>query len=288
MENSEIDMKNLSRILELAWRKVSWPKFGESSWDGKFIKPVVKKNKISLCTTCMNRLEDLKQTLPKNIEDNRDYENIEFVLLDYNSNDGLGSWVGSEMIDYINEGILVYYRTEEPEYFDMSHSRNVAFLVATGDIVNNVDADSFTNEGFADIINKIANEQPEKAIFGKSKQLLRGRIGFYRLEFIHDLGGYDEDLKGYGHDDADIMNRAWELGFKFMPFSRQGNFVGVVPNHIKHQEGNYKEPWWVTEGRNRFISYTNLILKKFRANENRVWGKATLVKNFQTKMKIRG
>jgi hypothetical protein len=185
------------------------------------------------------------------------------------------------MMEHISSGKLVYYRTEEPEFFDMSHAKNVAFLAATGDIVNSVDGDNFIPPSkecdFATYINKLANEQPEKAIFAKSRQLLRGRLGFWKREFI-ELGGYDQDLIGYGNEDSNLQSRAWMCMYKMMSF--RGQFCGIIPDHIKHREGNYKEEWWRTEGRNRLISYTNLIVGNFIANRGRIWGKAKLMKNF--------
>ena len=60
----------------------------------KRIKPIISCGfKISFCTTCKERLRHLKQTLPKNIKDNSNYPFIEFVILDYNSQDGLGDWM---------------------------------------------------------------------------------------------------------------------------------------------------------------------------------------------------
>lgn len=276
-ERKPINFKAVAKVLEMAWHEAFLP--AVQVWDGKFTKPVKKEYKISLCTTSMNRLKDVKRTIPKNIKDNSDYSNIEFVLLDYNSKDGLGDWVKSEMMEYIEKGTLVYYRTEEPEYYDMSHSRNIAFKLATGDIINSIDADAYTNEGFVTFVNQLANEQPRKAIFAKSRQLLRGRLGFYKDEFTKLLGGYNEQLKGYGNDDSDLLNRAWGLDFRMMAY--RGAFCGGVDDHIKHQAGNYKELWWVTEGRNRFRSYANLILEEFKANEGREWGKAKLIKNFK-------
>lgn len=284
VEKGFINTKKLAKYLEDAWYVSMKETNGFLCWDGLFTKPEVKKYKISICTTSMNRLDDIKRTLLKNIEDNSDYPYVEFVLLDYNSEDGLEDWVKSEMVEHINKGTLVYYRTEEPKFYDMSHSRNIAFKVSTGDIVNTVDADSLTNKGFATYINKLANEQSEKAIFAKSRQLLRGRLGFFKKDFIELLGGYDEDLRGYGHDDQDLLNRAWKLGFKMMRYG--GAFTARVDNHVKHQDGNYKEEWWITEGRNRFLSYSNLILGKFKANERREWGKAKLIRNFEEEIKV--
>ena len=45
----------------------------------------------------MNRLSHLQETLPKNIHDNYLLGDVEFVLLDYNSSDGLESWVKNDM-----------------------------------------------------------------------------------------------------------------------------------------------------------------------------------------------
>lgn len=283
VEKGFIDTKKLARYLEDAWYHSMKDRGGFLCWDGRFTKPVTKQYKVSICTTCMDRLSDLKQTLPQNIKDNSDYPNVEFIVLDYNSKrDDVGGWIKSEMMEYIDNGKLVFYRTEEPEFFDMSHAKNVVFLAATGDIVNSVDGDNFTppskEYGFATYINKLANEQPEKAIFAKSRQLLRGRLGFYKREFI-EIGGYNERLKGYGNEDSNLQNRAWMCGYKMLSY--RGQFCGIIPNHIKHREGNYKEEWWYTEGRNRLISYTDLITNNFIANEGKVWGKAKLIKNFK-------
>ena len=278
-----VDFKKVAKFMELEWRAKRWPTF--DTWNGKFTKPVTKEYKVSICVTVMNRLADFRQTIIKNIEDNLDYPNLEYVILDYNSSDGLEDWAKRHLIGFIKKGIVIYFRTEEPKYYSMAHSRNVAFKAASGDVVNNVDADCFTNTGFATFINRMANEQPRKAIFAKSKQLLRGRLGFYRKEFISLLGGYDESFHGYGHDDQDLMNRAWELGFRMMAF--RGPFSGCIKEHRKHRTENMKEKsWWFAEGRNRLLSYTNLIIGNYKANANRKWGKAKLIRNFKDEVRV--
>jgi hypothetical protein len=241
--------------------------------------------RISICTTVMNRLDDLKLTLPKNMADNADYPNLEFVVLDYNSSDGLGDWIKAEMMEHIKKGRLVYARTSQPKYFHMSHSRNLAFKVASGEIVNNLDADNFCQAGFAAYVNRQAAMMPRKAIFAKSRQLLRGRLGFYKDEW-EALGGYNQSLGSYGHDDADLLHRAWESGFTLMAWSRGGNFVGIVPNHQKHVDVNMEKAWWVTEGENRMISFTNLIVGKLVANEGRHWGEGHLTINFEREVDL--
>jgi len=87
----------------------------------------MKPKKIAFCTTCMNRMHHLRQTLEKNIQDNHLPDRVEFIVLDYNSQDDLEQWLRQNMKSYINTGILVYYKTFEPEYYLRSHSRNMAF-----------------------------------------------------------------------------------------------------------------------------------------------------------------
>ena len=259
-----------------------YPKF----WDGQFNKPVVKDYKISFCTTCMGRLYDLKETLPKNIEDNKNYSNLEFVILDYNSNDNLGDWMKKNMFKHIETGRVSYYRTTEPKYFSMSHSRNIAFKVATGEIVNNLDADNYTasptknaDECWASYLNRLANQQDEKAIFAKGKRGMHGRIGFYKKDFIELLGGYDEDLLGYGHDDHDLVQRSWALGFSM--FWWGGLYINRIHTSRKEKNNNLERWWKITENENKQKSAANLQNGKFKANEGKHWGKANLLKNFQ-------
>jgi len=243
-----------------------------------------KQYKISLCTTCMGRLHDLKSTLIQNMIDNADYSNAEFVILDYNSNDGLGAWVKENMMGYIESGRLVYARTEEPQYFEMGHSRNIAFKVASGDIVNNVDADNFTKAGFMTHLNKMANLCPEKAVFSKGKRMLRGRIGFYKNEFL-ELGGYDEDLTGYGFDDHNVMYRAMALGYKLMWYG--GQYVGRIKTSKNMSVENMKnKKWKQTEDINKDITFKKLENKQFIVNQDRHWGKANLIKNFTEEISV--
>lgn len=270
----------MDNILYQIVRDDAWKKFASIEYRSRHPKvDVEKKYKISICTTCMGRKGDVQQTLEKNIMDNSDYDNVEFVLLDYNSKDGLAAWVRTHMVKYIEEGILNYYRTSEPEFYSMTHSRNVAFKVAQGDIVNNVDGDHFTNKGFASFVNLLANIYPERAVFVKSKQKNRGRLGLYKEEFVNMLGGYNEDIEDYGYDDADLLHRAAALDFVAVRYG--GKYCTITPDHRRHPTDNYKNrDWRYTQRRNTLISLLTIAGGYYKANRHRHWGKATLVKNF--------
>ena len=120
---------------------------------------------------------------------------------------------------------------------------------------------------------------------GRTSLKPRGRLGFWKKEWL-ELGGYDESLTGYGHDDADLMHRAWEMGFILVPFSRGGDFTGIVKEHNKHADENMVKSWWITEGENRCISWVNLLCGRFVANKGREWGKGHLIVNFEREIDI--
>jgi hypothetical protein len=249
-------------------------------WDGTTPNPIEPYNDITICTTCMNRLEDLQQTIIKNIQDNIDYKgNKEFLILDYGSTTkDLENWVKDNLGEYIKQGVVTFYRTDEPKSYSMAHSRNICFKLAKYNVVNSVDADNLVNKGFLEKINLLAHQQPEKAAFVKGRKMLRGRLGFYKSEFIDLLGGYNEELTGYGGEDHDLLYRACGLGFRAMWFG--GDFYTGIQSR-KHQVTNFDNKLWrYTEKRNKIVSFYNIYYKMYKANLGKEWGKATVVKNF--------
>lgn len=190
------------------------------------------KRKISFCTVCMNRSEHLKITLEKNIKDNISYGNLEFVVLDYNSTDGLEDWIFSSMGEYLEKGILKYIKTEEPKYFLRSHSKNIASIHATGEIVCNVDADNFIGLQFADYINECFSKNEN--VFLSADQILSdkgciGRICLKKEDFI-EVRGYDESMRDYGFEDNDLINRLEMKGLI------QHNIPLKYMNSIAHED----------------------------------------------------
>jgi len=262
-------------------------------WDGRFKKEVKKYYKISFCTTCMGRLCDLKETLPLNIEASKSYSNLEFVLLNYNSKDKLEEWVKENMMGHIESGRLVYYKTEDPEYFDMSHAKNIVSKLSSGDIINNLDADNYVfnikkekqefDMSWAHYLNRTANEFSEKVIFVKSNRVPHGRMGFYKKEFVELLGGYDENLKGYGYEDYDIVERAIHLGFTFCPW---GKFYSRIYTHSPKVNENLEKDSKITKEENSIKAAKSIEEKIFKANLGKHWGKAHLIKNFKEEIDI--
>lgn len=187
---------------------------------------------ISFCTTCRNRLEHLKLTLPENLEACSNLPNIKFVLLDYTSEDGLGEWIRKNYSHHLASGKLEYYRTENATFFHRTHSRNLAFKVASTDVICNVDADNYIGEGFAEFI----AEQ-----FSLASDIFLTTIDFYKTQKNHvvqgdvlgrvcvkkdhflAVRGFDERMEQYGFEDYDLTNRLEMSGLKRTFITNQGH-----------------------------------------------------------------
>lgn len=178
--------------------------------------------KIVYCITCKGRAQHIEKTLPLNILDNEGYPNAKFVLLDYNSQDNLSGWVRATRL--IDQGKLVVYSFPEAESFKMAHAKNMAHrlgILEGADILVNLDADNFTEPGFASYI---AQEfKKNKDIFlwarmikdkeGRLPRGISGRIAVSRHAFLN-AGGYDEKYDTWGPDDKDFTARLRRLGYQ--------------------------------------------------------------------------
>lgn len=187
----------------------------------KYKKSEEKYFKISFCITCMNRLPHLKRTLKKNLKNNADYPEAEFVLLDYNSSDGLQDWILKNFKTELENGRLAYYQTKEPKYFHMAKAKNISHQLARGEIVCNLDADNYTGKDFAFFINSSLQKTTEIIGAYKKRRIIDptshrdcgGRIFLTKDNFLK-LGGYDETFTGWGCEDDDFKIRAKTLGLK--------------------------------------------------------------------------
>lgn len=196
------------------------------------------KHKISFCIVSMNRLHHLRETLPANILDNEDYENLEFVILDYNSSDSLDLYIKETMSEHLKTGRIVYYRTTTPKYFNRSHSRNVAYKLASGDIICNIDADNFTGKGFASYVSKqFADDESvflTFAIVSKNSDVY-GRNCVRRTDF-YNIKGYDERMINYGFEDYDFFNRLELCGVTRKPIDQ--NYAGAIKHSATERLSN--------------------------------------------------
>jgi len=170
----------------------------------------------------MNRLFQLKETILPNILANLNYENLEFVILDYNSEDGMEEWVKANLGNYIDIGKVVYYKTLQPKVFNHSHAKNLAFKLASGDIVCNINADHFIGNDFAFYVNQQYCRDSDIVItpipkfwsdgYSAPKDVF-GKVCVKKADFMR-IHGFDERMQTYGFEDFDFINRLEMSGIK--------------------------------------------------------------------------
>ena len=225
----------------------------------------------------MNRLYHLQQTLEKNIRDNYLVDDVKFVLLDYNSNDGLEEWVQQNMLQYIDSGILVYYKTFEPEHYLRSHSRNMAFRLADAGILCNLDADNFLGKGFAAFM--LQEFSTHDNIFYTNNYSFNDTFGrvCVRVEDFTSIRGYNETLKSYGYEDNDFLNRLALHGLKPMSFHNPEFYHYVIHSDTDRVSEEYMAKHLYTMYITYINPYTSGILLLYN---NYTWEQYTLVANW--------
>lgn len=262
--------RSLFDIIHPGWNKVSLP----------------ENPRISFCTNCMGRLHHLKETLLRNIEDNRDYPNADFVVLNYNSPDQMENWAKQNLGPFIASGKVKYYRTDEPEYFHMAHAKNVAHKLATGDIVCNLDADNFTGKGFASFLASLFKSNPRTLTHGHWK-ISRGTTGRIVVlkKFFMLTRGYDERFEGWGAEDLDFLARLTNLGLR--PFLLEDKAFLKTLEHDKEESVRYMAPQFHDYRMTDALSVKKVARTKWfgklSANQGLHWGKARVFKNFGEK-----
>ena len=193
----------------------------------------MKKYKISFCTSCTKRLHHIKETFLSNLKNNIDYEDVEFVLLNWNSQDGMDDWVQQNLKGYIDDGVVKYLHTKQAPHFEMARTKNVTAKNASGEIVCWVDGDNFISENYADYLNEKFNEN-ENIILNNIRRVNKGnpassnwgRIALMKKYFL-EVGGYDETFQGWGWEERDFKQRTQlHLNLKDVKFEKHdANFI---------------------------------------------------------------
>jgi hypothetical protein len=169
---------------------------------------------ISFCSQCKGRKHHLKKTLHHNLSCIEEYDECDFVLLDFDSPDGLEEWVKTNFKDYLESGKLKYHKVENQPHYFQSAVKNLSHHLSTGKNVINIDADNFMSISYVLIAIKEFKKYPNSTIVtetpNKKDYDLFGRIGMSRK--IFDLvKGYDECFEHWGGEDHDILRRIHNL-----------------------------------------------------------------------------
>jgi hypothetical protein len=177
----------------------------------------------SIVTTCMDRLDDLKRTLPLMV----DQGSAEVIVVDFSCPQGTGAYVAKHFPS------VRVVSVEGQRFFSNWKARNAGAAAATSDMIIFCDADVMLAKNAVDWI---AGNLPDNALghfTNESAQKLekkgRGRkraLAFNQLKGFHvvptaafrAVEGYDDVPQGYGAGgDSDLVLRLRLYGLEAYP-----------------------------------------------------------------------
>ncbi|MEW1720281.1 glycosyltransferase [Streptomyces sp. NPDC093109] len=242
--------------------------------------------RFSYCTTCKNRLWQLRDILPDNLRRVTEDGNSEIVLVNYHSDDELDTWI-RQFQHHIDNGTLRYLHQRTQPHFHASKAKNLAHLAATGNHLINLDADNYIGDtiptwrthwtaepdllihGFSPSRDRPQRSAEETArLRPDSGNGTYGRIGLPRARFLA-LGGYDEQLLPSAHEDQDLIDRAAAAGLPAVRRPQSGN-AAIRNSHVETMRySGIALEWWDARNLNKQRSEENLRLGRLVANPGR-------------------
>ncbi|CAK9088471.1 Uncharacterized protein SCF082_LOCUS41777, partial [Durusdinium trenchii] len=186
------------------------------------------RRSIGFCTTCKNRLWQLRVALPINLLYAWPFRlSVTLHIVDFGSD-------GEDTLDFLlrtcrvalDAGLLRVYRVEPRDgarLFHASIAKNTAHAVADEEILVNVDADNICGPGFIEDVTR-RFERGVEALHYNTEHVTGtcGRVVLLQKDFLF-LGGYDQEAHPMGAQDIDLYLRAGMLAAQRRPRgSREG------------------------------------------------------------------
>ena len=133
--------------------------------------------KISIITVSYNRVQTIEKTIQSLIS--QEYENIEYIVIDGNSNDGT-----QEIIEKYQDHISYYLCEQDQGMYD---AINKGIRAATGEIIGLLHSDDqfYDNQVLTKVINTFISSKHIEGVYGNGiyisndnkEKLIRNRIG---------------------------------------------------------------------------------------------------------------
>jgi len=236
---------------------------------------------LSFCTVTANRLWQLRQTLPENLAAIEQHKDVELVLVNFGSTDGVDDWIAHQFSPFIERSILKYLSIP-PCPYHCPKAKNVSHLLGQNEVLFNLDADNFIGDSilqlrtiFTDFHDGIFVHQVDPA-----NNSTVGRISMKKGDFLV-LGGYDEEFLPVAYQDIDLVDRAEAFGLiKYLPC--EFPFKAPIENSRQEKIVNtgINRKFRYFNASNRRKSIANLATGRVRANPHG-WGQAEGILNFR-------
>ena len=227
---------------------------------------------LSFCITCKNRMWQIKQTLPQNLKDNSSMKGqVNFVLVDFGSTDGLEEWIVENFEQEIDEGYLKYYYTEELQDWHASIAKNTAHILSDSDILVNLDCDNYTGkDGGKFVLDNMVKHGIYNAVLHQFSNEYGdgsyGRIALSKRLFM-SIGGYDESFEPVGYQDRDLLIRLMIAGSDLFHLGDR-KYNQAIANSKEEciENTSSKLSWQEMNRKNYLLSRENITSGKIVAN----------------------
>jgi GT2 family glycosyltransferase len=162
----------------------------------------------------MGRLGFVQQTLPRLMAD----PNAHCCMVDYSCPDHVGDWIEQVLPRPMQERRLVVERVHGERLFNKCRAHNAGAWRALhegADYLCFLDADTIVEPGFQDWIR--AEARPDRFLIaglrpdGTDMPSMTGLLVVHGQAF-RQVGGFDEDFRGWGGEDIELRLRLYFLG----------------------------------------------------------------------------
>lgn len=205
-------MKQLSADMHLKWQSV----------DAKN----ARKIKISYCIPVMGRLDDLRQTLKINLDENREFEDvIEFLIVEFGENLEVTSWIEENFTDDLAKGYLrSVHDSRTLDSWHFGKAKNAFRSHLWGEIYSSLDGDNFVTSEETRFLINLAEVHSDGFIFhhfsGQWGDGTSGRVSMPSSIYRHV--GYNSLSLPRQYDEMDLILGSL-VEFPALPF------IGVDP-----------------------------------------------------------
>lgn len=189
--------------------------------------------RVDIITTCKGRLHHLQQTLPAMLD-------TEFgvphglIVVCYGDDEAL-RWLREQK----SRQLRIIRVDDDVEYFQPSRARNIGGCTSNADVLCFVDADVTITSRWADLVmGAITHNRHYGAHFPKEASEKYGTCAVLRSAY-HEVRGYDEQLRNWGHQDHDFYRRLRRYGSlwgRVDPYS-----VSVIHNNNAERVAHYED-----------------------------------------------
>jgi hypothetical protein len=191
---------------------------------------------VTIVVPCKGRLHHLRESIPCLLRQRTSCEFL-IVVVDYGDPDRSYEWVADQRVPQLS-AIRVRDGVDE---FNLSRARNCGACIASHRLIAFIDADALCDARWLD--NAIAPILSGGAVAvipdwpWPEPGIPPGcGISVVKTSVFHQVRGFDESFRGWGHEDKDFIGRVGQIG-RIASFD--SNLVELIPHDLESRVTYY-------------------------------------------------